>query len=455
MADITLRGLLGTEAYASQRFTSIRRRVFHQYPAGAAPLIGTLSMINTDKPLNDPEFTIFERRYIERKAATTAFAAGSNGPFGNAAGNAALATNADQTLTPGTFYTLQVNDTSLFRVDNTARLRGVRNNAGTLYNDFVVIITAVSSATLLQFTPLNVQTSYVGNATGVNIGLELRVIGSSYRQGARGSTQTGLQLPVSVSNAAQIWRASFAFTGTELKTGGLKFDESGIYGERARAAALENMEDIEMSLLFGEYSKDVDEEGLPRYTTRGIESYLKLWEAGGTYNNEAATLNSDENKRIINVFGNLSYRGLLNYYERVFRVTSNVANEKLVLCGNGWLSSLDQIYEGKHFKTVNLPNMPSEFGQDVTVHKTQFGTMYYKTHPLFNLNPHLRYDAMILDVPNILYRPVQDRDTRRLINRQANDFDGRKDEYLTEAGFEIRFPESHMWMRGVMGAARG
>jgi hypothetical protein len=41
------------------------------------------------------------------------------------------------------------------------------------------------------------------------------------------------------------------------------------------------------------------------------------------------------------------------------------------------------------------------------------------------------------------------RDTVKLKNRQPNDADYRKDEYLTEAGFEIRFPESHMYFDGV------
>lgn len=451
-----LRGLLGTEAYASQRFTSIRRKVFHQYPAGAAPLIGILSMINTDRPLNDPEFTIFEKRYVERKSTTAAYAAGGNGPFGNAANNAPLSTGSDQTLTAGTKYTLQVADTGNFRQDNTIRVRQTSNNAVTAFLDIILLVTSVINATQLQVTPLNTITTSVGNASGVNIGNEVMVIGSSYRQGATGSTETGLILPVTVSNAAQIWRASFSFTGTELKTGGLKFDETGIYGERARAAALENMEDIERSLIFGDYSKGVDTTtGLPQYTTRGITKFLELWESGSYYGNTPATVNSDENKRIINVNGNLSYRALLNYYERLFRVTSNVANEKLIICGNGFLSALDAIYEGKSMKIIDMPDKVSEFGQDIVQHKTQFGTVFYKTHPLFNVNPFLRYDALCLDVPNILYRPVQDRDTKRLINRQANDMDGRKDEYLTEAGFEVRFPESNMWLRNVQGAARG
>ena len=39
-------GLMSTEQFVSERFTSIRRSVFYQYPGGAAPLMGLLSMLD-------------------------------------------------------------------------------------------------------------------------------------------------------------------------------------------------------------------------------------------------------------------------------------------------------------------------------------------------------------------------------------------------------------------------
>ena len=44
---------------------------------------------------------------------------------------------------------------------------------------------------------------------------------------------------------------------------------------------------------------------------------------------------------------------------------------------------------------------------------------------------------------------MQGRDTELLKNRQNNDEDLRKDEWLTEAGLELRFPESHMYLQNV------
>lgn len=450
-----LRGLLGTEAYASQRFTAIRRRVFYQYPAGAAPLIGLLSVVNKDKPLNDPEFTIFEKRYVLRVDATAAAGGTANGPFGTVAGpNTPLNTGADTVLSSTTDYYLNVNSTQYFRQDNTIMVRVVVNFAQTASPDILFRVTSVVSATILQVRPL-INGVIVSNASETNIGNQVAVIGSAYRQGSLQGSQAGYNLPVNVMNATQIWKTAMSFTRTEQKTGGLKFDETGIYRDRAKECALEHMVDLERSLLFGDFSKDVDPtSGLPLYTTRGIQGFLQLWESGTIYGNAPAVLNTDDNKRIVNINGGLSYKSYLTYLERVFRVTSNTANEKFVMCGNGFLMQLNEMYEGRSVTQVQMPNKATQFGQDIVGHKTEFGTVWYKTHPLFNADPQLRYDGLFLDLPNIIYRPLQDADTFRQTNIQIPGADYRTDQYLTEAGFEMRFPESNMWLRGVTSVNR-
>jgi len=93
--------------------------------------------------------------------------------------------------------------------------------------------------------------------------------------------------------------------------------------------------------------------------------------------------------------------------------------------------------------------MTDTYGMDVVKHKTPFGTVYYKTHPLMSQNAILRNNAFFLDVQNFVYRYLDGRDDALLKNRQANDADFRKDEWLGETGLEIRFPESHMYLQNV------
>jgi len=134
--------------------------------------------------------------------------------------------------------------------------------------------------------------------------------------------------------------------------------------------------------------------------------------------------------------------------ERVFRVTNNTSNEKLVLCGSGFLQTMNQLYRSKAVLNADLP-LTETFGMNVVKHLCPFGTVYYKTHPLFSNNPTLRYCALFLDIKNIHYRPLVGRDTELLKMRQANNADYREDEYLTEAGVEVWFPESNMFLKNV------
>jgi hypothetical protein len=163
----------------------------------------------------------------------------------------------------------------------------------------------------------------------------------------------------------------------------------------------------------------------------------------------AATADSDDNKRIItNSSGVLSEKLYDTYLERVFRVTNNTVNEKLVLCGSGFLNVINQLYKSKSCLDASLP-LTDTYGMNVVKHLTPFGTVYYKTHPLFSQNSTMRFNALVLDVQNLVYRYLDGRDTELLKNRQPNDADYRKDEWLTEAGLEVRFPESHMYLQNV------
>lgn len=444
-----LSGLIGTEQLSNQRFRHIRRAVFYNYPNGAAPLMGLLSLIDEDTPVYDPEFKWFEDRWPERKDSTAAWAGGSIGPFATDAGSAL--TTGDNTLTAGVVYRLQVGSTQWFRQGATIKIANVSNSAATANtaDSFVGIVREVLNATQIRFTPVATYTN-VSNTSAFNIGNEVLIIGSAYAEGAIGSAENPYQIPFQLGSNTQIFRTSFSFTGTELQTS-LTFDKTGIYKDKAKKASLSHMIDLEWAALFGVQSKSVDPvSNLPTYTSPGVLSYLRAWEAtnNNAYGSTGATLNSDDNKRIINIGGALSEAAYDDYLERLFRVTNNQANEKLCLCGNQFLNVLNKMYKGRATLTTDIP-MAGIWGSDIIGHRTSFGTVYYKTHPLYNQNTNMRSNALFLDVNNIKYRPMKNRDTQILRNRQPNDADFRKDEYLTEAGFEVRFPESHMYMTGV------
>lgn len=437
-------GLLDTGSFSAERFTNVRRSVFYFYPNGAAPLTGLLSLA-TEESTNDPEFKWYEKRLTTQN--TTTRTANAAGPFTTSGGNADSASP----FTVAQFGVIRIAVTdaaNTFRVGHQIKIAGASvTGATTDLFGTVTLVNQTGGAGSLPIIEVSCTTAFTAVLnTTVNNGLEVWVVGSSFQQGISDISSAIYNLPVGIINYSQIFRTPFSFTGTALKTSA-KFDETGVYKDKAKEHTITHMIEMEKAFIFGQ--KALNAGSPPTYTTGGILSFLQLWEAGATYGNTAATLDSQDNKRIIsNAAGVLSEKQFDGYLERVFRVTNNMANEKLCLCGSGFLNVINQLYKSKSVLNANLP-LNDTYGMNVVQHKTPFGDVYYKSHPLFSQNNNLRFNALFLDLPNLRYRYVDGRDTTLLKNRQSPDFDGRKDEWLSEAGVELRFPESHMYLQNV------
>jgi hypothetical protein len=474
---MSLLGLLSTEDFSSERFTSIRRSVFYQYPNGAAPLLGLLSMLDGEV-LNDPEFSWYEDR-LKEKVQTALRAASTTGPWyannAEAVGSALAATAVDRTA--GTVYWLAVNAITSFRANDiintkvivgssivNCQCRIVANSSGVWYLDGSGVLDWAIRVTPLNTvaSALNAYANYDPASAVASENLcEVLVLGNANVQGQTGSNEGSYSMPGSAGNYAQIFRTPYSFTGTALKTSA-KFDESGPYKDKAKKASMGHMIQMELQFLFGSPSKGTDTvTGLPIYTTGGIMFFLRLWEAGNggvvdgktnAYGNTAATTNAQDNKRIIVINGNITETLYDDYMERLFRHTNNVSSEKMVFCGSGFLNVMNKLYKKASVFNTDIPSGDA-YGMNVVKHVSPFGTVYYKTHPLFTRNAAMRYDALFFDAQNMKYRYLQDRDTDIKKNTQANNMDGRTDEWLTEAGMELQFPEANMYMQGVTGYA--
>src|SRR5437867_1864327 len=457
-------GLLSTESVASQRWTNIRRRVFYQYPNGAAPLIGLLSMMKEDET-NDPEFSWWEKRMKEQ--VTTTVAMNAAGPFGKTATayNTDLLSGTDSLVfssTSPTTYGLAVTDATLFRKGHIIKIKGITNHAGTAVTDAVGRVVGTSATgngnggPIILFTMIGATNTTPKNTGTTNNGLEVAVIGSAFPQGVTDLSNEVYYLPVNPGNYTQIFRTPFSFTGSALVTP-VKFDDTGTYKDKSKQHSIDHMIEQELAFIFGQKSKIVPTGasdpttgvGLPQYTTGGILAFLALWEAGSLYENTAATLDTDDNKRIIaNSSGTMNEQLYDTLLERLFRATSNVSNEKLVLCGTGFLKVINQMYRSLGVLELNVPNQDT-FGMEIVKHKTAFGTVYYKSHPLFARNATLRNNALFCDIHNLRYRPMSKRDSQLLKNRQPPDADYRKDECFTEPALEMRMPDAFMYLQNV------
>ena len=88
------------------------------------------------------------------------------------------------------------------------------------------------------------------------------------------------------------------------------------------------------------------------------------------------------------------------------------------------------------------------YGVAVKEYVSTHGKLYIVKHHLLEGATYGGY-GIVLDMDNVAYCPLDTRDTKLLTNRQANDEDAQKDEYLTEAGIEVRLPKSHAVIKGV------
>lgn len=464
MADSIL-GLPTSAKFAAEgdRFYNHRRKILHVYPNGAAPLTGILSMC-PEEPVNDAIYFWYEKRYkspVGLLRGTNPFTSDAPGT-GDTDTGTAVVTGA-KTIT--TDFYLKLDKTTEFKKGQVLELDTDR-----LAQFWVVdVVQGVANAALLGYIRVRLIRAMTTGviATQYAAGTKLRVIGTAYGEGASGTglQATGFKRPYAIQNTTQIFRDHFTFPGSVLKMG-LKYDKTGPYKEKSKDTIVDHMTGLERALIWGKRSTttrasfDSSQEDLTVRTFSGIIEFLELWDAGATglqvdgatyapYAFKIAdTLDTDDTKRIItNADGLITVDRFNSWAERTGRYHTNKTNEKLVLCGSGALIAVVKMFRQNTMFQVKYGE--KAYGLTLTTLTTPFGDFHFVSHPLFNEDATYRYWMLILDIWSIKTRPLTDRDTRLLKNRQPNDADYRKDEYLTEMGLEFWCPEQHMLIKNV------
>lgn len=448
-------GLVSGKNFADESWynRTNRRRIFRDFPTGHFPLTGFLSMMETES-CDSFKFGWFEKR-MPNPVTTIKTGAAPFSPTGSDTPSAS-----PLTFVEGTVYRVLLEDTSQFSVNQQIYFDELPRSSGT--GSLQGIITSIVSATKLEFRCIEGEAAVLNTSNTITsgtagpCGAKTMIIGNAQTEGARAGSGR-FYPPMDAENFTQIFRNPFEFTATALKIPS-EFDETGVYAEAAEDALRDHMVEMEMAFLFGakgvQSVTGTDGVARPRRTTGGIIWYLKQWEAansiyrGGT-GAPAITLNTEDEKRVIkSSTGSITFAEFDSYVERAFRVTNTKTFEKLVLCGNGFLGAVNNYLRNAAQLNKDY-GVQKVYGNDVVTWISPWGTLHFKSHPLFNLQPNLRKDALIVDPNRLRFRPLNDRDTTLLPNRQDNDVDGRKDEWLTEAGLEVNMPEANMYLRNI------
>lgn len=232
-----------------------------------------------------------------------------------------------------------------------------------------------------------------------------------------------LNQPQKFTNYTQIVRTPFDESMTsahEKKRVGGK--------ERTRLRAkklLEHRLDIARISIWGEKKEDLSS-GKPRRMTAGINSFIQT------------------NRK--DMGGPLTEAEWENFLEMGFSYGSKT---KLFVCSRTVGAAINMIAQNKIITTSG----EETYGIRLPKYRSFHGDVIIAVDRSLE-NAYAGY-GFLLDMKNIVYRPLNGRDTKLHSNIQANDVDGWVDEYLTEFGMMVRQEKTHAVLFGVTGFAEG
>lgn len=438
------------------------RSIFWKYPQGKAILTYLLSLTDSEET-DKPKFSWFEQRHSHAESTTATSGSlngGGAGPFADSAATTSQAA-AGFSFTAGTVYAVFVADASKFRVDDVVWIKRVPNAAASAYLDLKGVVTALNTTSNYILVLSNETVASVSNDTDAN-SLAVMVIGKAAAEGDR-SREGGYEFPIEPENYTQIFRETVGpFSRNALKAG-VRFDKTGTYASAVKQASLRLTEAMEMATFFGERAVNTvtnqNGKSVPQRFMGGILWFLKQYELSGGgsfgYRPGGAAITSsswatEEQKRVIQVNGTVTMAQLEGLVRRCFEDTSDSSFEKILVCGSTLYSVFQSYFEMKSIKTTTLKTKEESYGMTINMWESPWGTLYLKSHPLFQRSA-LRTSGFIVDVGCLKWYDLQDSEITLLKNRQNNDEDGRKDEFLGEGGLEVKAPENHMYLEGITG----
>ena len=416
----------GADGSLSRRPENWREMILMLYPNGSAPLTALTALMSSEST-DDPIYHWFEKELPNQIATVT-------GVFSDALTTAWTA--AAKTAGSQAWVKMAATDVANFKAGHIITVRAPASGV-IASNIFQILISAaptVNGASSYVTGPLisGAFTSLASAAytTGV-------VSGSAYPEGDTLGTAISYD-PTEFSNYTQIFRHSLENTRTgkrtRLRTG------DAVAQAKKEALELHSIE-IERSFLFnGPKYVTTGTKGQPLRVAAGLRGYIvtnknDFRAATGVGSTSWATTAADAQK---------NYNWLMDRLEELFRYGSQ---EKIAFCGSGVLLAVQKLFSMMTSTNVTMSPTTLAYGFKVQELVTPFGTLLLKQHPLLTLDPSSRQDMLIVDGKNLKYRYMDD--TKYLPNRQTNDLDGEKSEYLTEAGLEVHFERSHGIINGL------
>lgn len=227
-------------------------------------------------------------------------------------------------------------------------------------------------------------------------------VGNAYEEGSLRPNALAIT-PVQISNLTQIFRNTYAITGTADAVAVVAGDSTA--AENQQDAAAMHATDIEYNLIFGKKATG-SRNGQPIRFMDGIINIVS---------NIAYYPASYSNPNVFTASGSgtdfATFEGYLD--PTLNQVTDPKGpNTRVIYCGATALKAINQI--GKLNGTYQLIDGQTNFGLSFKQFTTTRGTFMLREHPLFNTNAYFSKMAIVVDMNtfNIAYlggRDTQDR----------------------------------------------
>jgi hypothetical protein len=180
---------------------------------------------------------------------------------------------------------------------------------------------------------------------------------------------------------------------------------------------------LERIFLFGQRKADADEK---KQTMSGIYPYIP--------SDNILDANTDYS-------GYMTESGWESYCEQIFQYGSDrkllAASSSLITALNGFASA----------KMISTDMGMKEFGVAINAWRSPHGTLGIV--PSRALGGPFAGMGLVADMKYLKWRPFDGNDTKLVVNIQANDKHGYKDEIWTQGTLEVRGAKSHFLIKGV------
>jgi len=260
---------------------------------------------------------------------------------------------------------------------------------------------------------ITVQRGFAGTTAAAIAAGDLILLGTGYGEGTRSPEGTVIYRDENF-NYSQIFKHAVEITRNELKSP--RWGENGDKRQERRKRVLElHKRSIETQLLFGAKSKSFDEAGNALYISAGVISYLTT------------------NK--LNITGGFTIDKFNNALAAIANMEAS--GDKVLMCGSDLLNAINS--EGISKFAGGQGPVIKKYGVDVVEIVTSYGKVDVMFHPVISqVYPKM---GLLLDLSNLRYTTIDDTSIEKDVHDR--DYDGVKDQILTDATIQVWNEERH------------